>query len=750
MSELLSPVGNKEAFYASIANGCDAIYLGLNKHNARAYADNFTLDNLKEYVDYAHLRNVKVYVTLNTIVYDSELSEIYEMIDELAKMNVDAIIVQDLAVVNYTVNNYKSLEVHASTQMGIDDVFGAKLLRDLGVKRVVLARETPLNTVKYIKDKVGIEVETFVHGALCVSYSGNCFMSASIGERSGNRGRCAGCCRKQYSLIDLENKEIIKTGYLLSMKDLNLSSYIKDMSFVDSFKIEGRMKESSYVACVTNTYRKIIDNEKIDTCILDKVFNRTYTKGFIFNESSEDISNILRPNNYGYPIGKVIKTYENKIWIKLFKEVNQGDQIRIEDSLNNNDVNLTLTKIFNPSFEVVTKSNKTIVIYLDKKVRINSMVYKIKDIELLDSLNLGNRIKEYKKLPINVTFDIRLDSPLLVKVTYQNISVYQKSEYIVTKSNKTPTRREDIVNHFSKLNETPYYVSNFDINLDNDVFVPVSVINDIRREVINKLNASRLNIKIKRNKKQLEIIPIPFECHEPKLCVEVSSKEQYDLATSLGIENIYYKNIVRRNNASYIDDTKEVLIGGLSSLEYYKDKDVNLISDYSLNVNNHISAGLLSSLGVNRITLSSELNKEQIDKLISEYINEYHTHPNLEMIVYGRAYIMHSKYCPLKKVGLCGKCKKGKFALKDNYESFPIRFNDDCSINLLNSKTLNLLDDLDSIRGVSFYRLVFTTESLEEMKQVILWAKEKINGNPFIRTFDGKKHTRGNFKKILL
>ena len=227
MNELLAPVGSKEAFYAAIANGADAVYLGLSKHNARAYADNFTLENLKEYVDFAHLRNVRIFVTLNTIVFDHELDEVYKMIDELALLHVDAIIVQDFAVMNYALNNYKSLEVHASTQMGIDDYYGAKLLKDLGVKRVVVARETPLEVIKDIKNRTNIEVEAFIHGALCVSYSGNCFMSAAIGERSGNRGRCAGCCRKLYTLIDLDNNKKIKTGYLLSMKDLNLSQYAR-------------------------------------------------------------------------------------------------------------------------------------------------------------------------------------------------------------------------------------------------------------------------------------------------------------------------------------------------------------------------------------------------------------------------------------------------------------------------------------------------------------------------------------------
>ena len=750
MKELLAPVGNKEAFYAAIANGCDAVYLGLDKYNARAYAENFNLQNLQEYVDFAHLRNVRVFVTLNTIAYDHELEEIYSMIDELAKIKVDAIIVQDLAVLVYAVNNYKSLEVHASTQMGIDDYFGAKLLKDIGVKRVVLARETPIQIIKDIKERANIEVESFIHGALCVSYSGNCFMSAAIGERSGNRGRCAGCCRKQYSLINLDTKQNIKTGYLLSMKDLNLSSHIDEMNFIDSFKIEGRMKEEAYVAAVTNTYRKIIDNEPYDKETLDKVFNRTYTKGFINNEDSKNITNINRPNNNGFLIGKVTKVNNNKVWIKLFKDVKQGDHIRIENENSLTDINMVLTKMFDSDFKPVESSNKVIVVYTDKKVKLNALVFKTKDLEFYSNVNVGNRIKEYKKLGINVSISIKLDEPILLKVSYKEHTVYQKSEFITTKALKVASTESDVFNHLSKMNDTPYFIENFDIELDKDVFVPVKVLNDLRRAAITKLNNSRLNKKLKLSKESIFINPKNYDYQKPKLSIEVSTKEQYYFVKNLGYENVYFKNIVRRNNCQYVEDEEEVLIGGLSSIEYYKNKDVTLVSDYSFNVNNCVSAAFLSSLGVDRITLSSELNKYQIDALVKKYIDTYETYPNFEMIVYGRATLMHSKYCPLRKLDMCGKCRSGKFALKDEFESFPLRFNDDCTINLLNGRTLNLLDEINNINGINYFRLVFTTESIDEIKQIIDIASKKLEGIDTPKSFDERKHTRGNFKKQLL
>lgn len=750
MPELLSPVGNKEAFYEAIANGCDAIYLGLNKHNARAYADNFSLDNLKEYIDFAHLRNVKIYVTLNTIIYDNELDEIYRIIDELALFGVDAIIVQDLAVLFYATNKYESLQVHASTQMGIDDVYGAKLLKDIGVSRIVLARETALEKIKQIKEKANIEVETFIHGALCVSYSGNCFMSSTIGERSGNRGRCAGCCRKLYTLLDLDNKENVKTGYLLSMKDLNVSSYLDKMSFIDSFKIEGRMKEESYVASVTNTYRKLIDKEEVDINDLNKVFNRTYTKGFVFNEDKGNITNITRPNNYGYLVGKVSAVSGNRIQIKLYSPLNKGDIIRLENEDGFNDINITISKMFDLNNKVVEKGEKHVVIYTDKRVKINTKIYKVKDEQFLNNINSSSRSKEYRKLPIDVHVKICLNEPIFMQIKHKNMVICEKSDYIVQKSLTKSSTKEDVYNHINKLNDTPYFINDFSAFLDEETFVPVKVINELRRKLIERLNNERLKREIITQKNDKKITPKKHEIIKPKLSIEVSNKEQYDLAISLGYKDVYFSNIVRRNNAKYVATNKDVLVGGLGGINYYKNKNVNLIGDVSLNVTNHISAGYLSELGLDRITLSSELNKEQIDKLVASYIDEYDTYPNFELIVYGRNKIMHSLYCPLKRVGKCGECKKHHFGLRDEYETFPLMFNDDCSIHLLNSKALNLLDDIKDIKNINYFRLVFTLESLEEMEKILTLASNKINNEDDNKCFVGKIHTKGNFKKQLL
>lgn len=746
MSEILSPVGSIDAFYSAINSGCDAVYLGVKKFNARAYANNFSIEELKPLVEYAHLRNVKVYVTMNTIIYDDELKEAYETIDQLANIHVDAIIVQDLAILKYIVDNYKSIEAHASTQMGIDDFMGASLVKQLGATRIVFARETPIETLKEIKNNLDIEIETFVHGALCVSYSGNCLMSSFIGKRSGNRGRCAGCCRQVYTLKDITNNKTISSGYLLSMKDLNVSSNLKELNFVDSLKIEGRMKEPYYVSRVTKFYKDLLNNKPVNQDDINKVFNRTYTKGFLFNETSENISNINRPNNFGYEIGYVAKQNKNTIWIKLFKPLKQGDQIRIETTNLYEEISLPINKMFDANFKECESNDKLAIVSCYKDVKIGSKVYKTKDIDFV--LNTDSILKNNEdiKLGIDFIFEAKIDEPISLKVIYKDIQVKKMSEFKVEKSINASVTKENIKKQLSKLNDTPYKLNNLYIDIDDNCFIPLKSINELRRNAIEELNKIRLKkdvIKAKPSTLNLK----NYGIHKPEICVQVSNKEQYDLVKELGIKHIYFDNVINRNHATYIEPKKEMLIGGLGSIKKYQGSGSILISDYSFNVSNYQSVAILSNLGVDRITLSLEINKDQINNIVENYYKDYNVYPNLELIVYGKSKLMHTKYCLLKRLDLCGQCKKNKFVLKDKFEEFPLSFNDDCTMNIFNSKTLNILSSVNKLKGINYFRLVFTNESNKKIKQIITNFQKMINNELIIDTFDGKTDTRGHFIK---
>ena len=329
--ELLSPVGNMKTLYQAIHNGADAVYLGGKNFGARKYSANFTNEELKEAIRYAHLFNVKVYVTVNTIIYENEVKDFLEYIFYLHKINVDALIMQDIGMIKVVKEKFPNLEVHASTQCHNYNDEGISLLKSLGVSRVVLDREMTLEEIKNLK--TDIEKEVFIHGALCVSYSGCCLFSSLNGGRSGNRGECTQCCRLPYALYE-NNKRIDTEGnYLLSTKELNTLDNLKEILDTDivSLKIEGRMKSPEYVGYVTRLYRKLIDNyyNKEEMIITDEerenlklLFNREFTTGYLFNNSN--IMNIKTPNHLGIEIGKVIRVDKDKVHIKLTKTLNQA------------------------------------------------------------------------------------------------------------------------------------------------------------------------------------------------------------------------------------------------------------------------------------------------------------------------------------------------------------------------------------------------------------------------------------------
>ena len=470
MAELLAPAGNMEALIAAISNGCDAIYLGMQKFGARAYSSNFDFESLKEAISYAHLRNDKIYVTMNTIVFENEIEAMKQQMHQLNEIGVDAIIVADLAAFDYLVNNFVDMEAHCSTQMGIDDLEGTLLFKELGAKRIVLSREVPIEKVKEIKKIAQIPLEIFVHGALCVSYSGNCLMSGLIGYRSGNRGRCVGSCRKEYEIIDKTADEALGKNYILSTKDLNTIDYIDDLKEIDSLKIEGRMKEPAYVANVVSRYRRALDYKitEEDKTNLSKTFNRTFTKGYLFHEDKKDITNILRPNNYGYEIGKISNIVKGMYEIKLTRPLNQNDIIRI--SHNNEDIVLTVVKLYDKEGKLINRANDVGYIKIKEKLSKDDVVYLTKDYlyykELESSLE-----KEFKRFNLDIKVNAQPNSKLIIEAEGLGFNFLYEGEDILSEAINNPTTKEQVIKQFSRLNDTIFELNNV-IYEECNVFIP--------------------------------------------------------------------------------------------------------------------------------------------------------------------------------------------------------------------------------------------------------------------------------------
>lgn len=747
MTELLAPAGNMEALRAAVSNGCDAVYLGLEKFGARAYSDNFTIESLAEAIDYAHLRDVKIYVTMNTIVFEDEIADMEEQLEQLNAIGVDGIIVQDLAVFDYVAGNFVDMEVHCSTQMGIDDLEGTLLFKEMGADRVVMAREVDIADVKQIRKAAKIPIEVFVHGALCVSYSGNCLMSGLIGYRSGNRGRCVGSCRKPYELLDRETGLSFGTSYLLSMKDLNTIDHIEELKSIDSLKIEGRMKEPAYVANVVKRYREALDGDirQADKDALQKTFNRTYTEGYMFGEEPGNITNIQRPNNFGYEIGKVRGSYKGMYEIALTKTLHQNDIIRIDHE--NEDVNLSVARLYDRDGMLINQADKTCYIKIKEKLSPGDVVYKTKDYLFYKELE-ADLDKEFRRFPLDLKVYAYPGAALVIDAEGFGLQYLYESEEILEEAVNNPTDREQVVKHLSRLGDTVFTLGDVEFESYN-AFVPAKLLNSARRQIVQGLYDAKLAKWKKRMKEDVPRESIAFPLQKPYLTATVTTQEQYDACKACGIKDVYFDNIIRRNQNVYEDREGELLLGGYGGIYRYRDTNP-FVTDYSLNVVNAASCYDLYRLGAKRVTLSYELNRRQIQELIASYEEVNGGNPALEMIVYGRAPLLFTKYCPLKKMGQCGSCRKRSYELKDEYGEFPVLNHEDCSTTILNGKVLNLLDEMPQIDGVEAFRLNFTIESGAEVKRVIGLAQQKLTGTLDKSVFNQKTDTRGHFNKEIL
>lgn len=747
MTELLAPAGSLEALKAAISNGCDAIYLGMQKFGARAYSSNFDLETLKEAVAYAHLRSVKIYVTMNTIVFENEIEEMKEQMNALNEIGVDGIIVQDLAALDYIIKNFLDMEAHCSTQMGIDDLDGTLLFKELGAKRVVLSREVGIEKVKEIKRIAKIPLEIFVHGALCVSYSGNCLMSGLIGYRSGNRGRCVGSCRKEYELIDAATDAVLVKNYILSTKDLNTIAHIEDLREIDSLKIEGRMKEPAYVANVVSKYRKALDHKitEEDHENLSKTFNRTFTKGYLFHEDQKDITNVLRPNNVGLEIGKISKAVNDMYEITLTRPLNQNDIIRI--SHNTEDVILSVVKLYDKDGNLINKATDVCYIKLKEKVSKGDLVFVTKDYAYYKALE-SSLDKEFKRFKLDLRVYAYPDSKLIIDAEGLGFNYLYESDELLGEAINNPTTKDQVIKQLARLSDTIFELNHVEFEECN-AFLPAKLLNAARRDIVQGLYDLKLNSQKHRTKALKAKEKISFTPVKPYLTASVATQEQYDACISSGIKEVYFENVVRRNQNNYKEKEGQLLIGGYGGIYHYRQTNP-FVTDYSLNVVNAASCYELFRLGAKRVTLSHELNKRQIEELMTAYCEENGNYPALEMIVYGKAPMMFTKYCPMKTMNQCGVCKTKRYELRDEHGTFPILTHDDCTTTILNGKTLNLLDELQSIKGIEAFRLDFTIESSDQVVETIHNALSSLNGSLNKSVFNQETDTRGHFNKEIM
>lgn len=558
MVELLSPVGDFECLKAAVQNGANSVYCGADIFSARAFATNFDDEALEKVIEYAKTRGVKTNLTLNTLIKNNELESALNLAKKAYKFGIDAIIVQDLGLAMKLIKTFPDLPIHASTQMTVHNLNGALELQDLGFKRIVLSRELSVNDIDFICKNTDVEIETFIHGALCISYSGQCLFSSMIGGRSGNRGKCAGPCRLPFEL--LENDKKINSGYLLSTRDLCGLDYIPKLieSGVKCFKIEGRMKNPEYVATVTRIYRKYIDlaysNEEYiidenDRKELLQVFNRGMSSsGHLSNSGNKDLVYKEKPNNMGLYLGKIQKYNEKKglITIKLNEPIKIGDTISVDYEQGS----YTVSELMNCNNKNITETNvgDTVIIGRMKgNIKLGNNVYKMSSKELSD-LAKSSYSKEYRKVALNCNISIKEGKPIVVSVSsasnielYKDLFINYVSDLIPLEAKNRPLSEETIISQFSKTASTPFEFKHFNIDLDNGLFIPkLSLLNDLRRKVLALVEDYALQ-KIKRND-SIEnnlISDHQYEDIKDSLNSNANSKN-FDISLLLNILNINY------------------------------------------------------------------------------------------------------------------------------------------------------------------------------------------------------------------
>lgn len=806
MIELLSPVGNFECLKAAVQNGADSIYLGADTFSARAFASNFSLPDLEKAIQYAKLRGVKTHLTLNTLITDDEIDDAIMVAKKAYEFGIDAIIVQDLGLATLLIKNFPDLPIHASTQMTVHNLNGALELQDLGFKRIVLSRELSINEIAHICKNTSVEIETFIHGALCISYSGQCLFSSMLGGRSGNRGKCAGPCRLPFEL--LENNTSIDSGYLLSTKDLCGLDYIPELinAGVTSFKIEGRMKSPFYVATVTKIYRKYIDlalsdNDYIispeDRKILLQVFNRGMSSsGHLSNEGNRNLVFKEKPNNMGLFLGKIQKYNSQKgyITIKLNEPIEIGDTISLEQETGS----YTISELMDMNHNNITstKIGQTVIIGRMKgNIKLGSKIYKMSS-KQLNLLAHKSYSQENKKILLNCHINIHKDSPISISVTsannlelYKDLNLKYTSDVIPITAKNRPIDKDSIISKISKTNTTPYTFQNISIDLDDNLFIPkISSLNDLRRNILSMVEQYILNV-IKRgtlnttfsthissmlqhssppkislllnilndkfdysNLNQVDSLYIPLKY----FCNKKFDKIFKDLSNKFNLY-IYMPTIVKSNYSNLLSfnlestltnfDIKGFVISNICNIKFLE----NLLKpiDTDLDIIANYTFNIYNSNTINefkKLGVSRYTISPELNRNMITNLCSDGILPS-ELIVYGKTPLINMNYCPLGETDKCYPTCTQK-CLSDNSYFLKDRLNMKFTIIPDNIQTVTTIfnSKITSIYpnefNIDFARIDILDENIDEINNIIATVRNN-------QRFEGNNYTNGNLNKEL-
>ncbi len=757
--EILAPAGNMENLNTAINCGADAVYLGLQNFNARMSADNFTTENIAEVVKKCHALNVKVYVTVNTLVSNEEMPQMIETVRACVEAKVDAYLVQDLGVFSVLKSCFPGICLHASTQLGIHNLKGAKMAEELGFSRIVLSREAKLSDIIEIKKNTNLEIEYFVQGALCIAFSGNCYFSGMVLGESGNRGRCKQFCRMKYK-ISPDGKE----EYLLSARDLCLLENLKTLidAGVSSFKIEGRLRHSGYVAesvlayknAIASIQKGIIPNFEEEKVKLTKVFSRGafLENAYLFDGVPDNVVNKKLQNHSGIKIGKVLKVEPFKDLFRL--TLQSSHTLSTGDGLKFFDGEIEVQSLGVGNVDVLGGGKYQI--YTKKKLKPNLDVNLILDYKMEDEL-----LKTTKKLVFSAEIFANAQKPLSVNLKYNNKTYEFVSNFLPEKAKTSKTEVEEIKTQFSKLGQTHFALDEIKVFCD-DVFLPKSVLNNFRREAIEFLNNQIIfenekqikasvceeNIKNYLSLMETKNVSVPFKTicvvneenmdyvtKSPDILFAFEPQNWNEVAVQSFIEKfkgfcvgIVLPNLVNGKDAKLFDQILDnnknlfVISNNLYGMSYAKTH--NVICGIEMNVFNDFTISFLQKLGAKACVISIEQQKENIKSFENNFC-----------YALGYAPLMTFAHCPYKTVngGSCENCSyDGKltfFDVKNNAHRIVRRRLTQCYFTLYHSHLTNNLGYINSLKYIdlnllseSQIKLVF--DALLSNKKVRLTNKD--------------------------
>ena len=775
--EILSPAGSYESLKAAIAAGADAVYIGGSRFGARAFADNLSEEKLLEVIDYVHLHGRQIYLTVNTLLKEQELkNELYDYLLPYYKQGLDAVIVQDIGVMQFIKEHFPGLPIHASTQMTITNVLGAEFLKKQGADRVVTAREMSLSEIEEITKHTDIEIESFVHGALCYCYSGQCLYSSLLGGRSGNRGQCAQPCRLPYKVNGDKQSQ-----YVLSLKDICTLEYIPELveSGIYSFKIEGRMKKPEYVALVTAMYRKYVDmylekgksGFEVDPKDREKLmdlYNRGGSHGgYYHTRNGREMLSLTRPNHAGVPALKVIRLNGKSVTVKALVDIHPGDVIEMPDG----------QETFTFANTVKAGQNTTFATHKKQNFTKEHVLNRTRNEQLLTEVN-QNIISRKVKEKINGKLSLSVGKTAKLYLYYNDITVEVEGAVVDAAMNQ-PMDSARIEKQMRKTGNTEFEFDKLDIEVCGNIFMPMQTLNELRRTALEHLEAQILSSYRRREPESVSyktyentrsdetVLSVYVEEEEQfeeillsnvvkRIYLDINARVQSDKAINkakehgkeifLGMPHIFRKNardVFERNYASIVEAGWDgMLVRNYESYEFLKRHgyEGKIVTDYNVYQFNQYAKAFWNEEGVESTTAPLELNYKELGEVGLE---------NSELVVYGYLPMMVSAQCVKKTTEGCKK-QKGRLTLKDRYQKeFVVKNHCDFCYNMIyNTAPVVLTDQKKEIQDLNpkAIRLHFTIEDRKAVKNILRLYEEVFFNNGKEREPD-IEFTRGHFKR---